>query len=268
MAELIAGGAGFEKILAMGSFSFLAGLIDSVAGGGGLIQLPALLAIFPDIPIVFLLGTNKLASSCGTALATVRFSREVEMRWRDVLPMAAGALTAAVFGALIAVNVPNRWLRPFVIALLSVVLIYTLTNRSLGEKERKTSFPPAVERRLGLCAALAIGLYDGFFGPGTGNFLILAMIFIYGVDFVHASASSKVVNLATNIGALILFFSAGTVIVPLGLTMALFNMAGAFFGVKLAILKGSKFIRILFLAIVFGLLSKQAIDFFPIFISN
>lgn len=251
-----------QKWLLMGCFSFLAGLVDSIAGGGGLIQLPALMAIFPNLPIVCLLGTNKLASSCGTALATVRFSREVEIRWRMVLPMAFLALCASIAGALIAVNVPNEWLRPFVVALLSVVFVYTLLNRSLGEKERKTSTAPDVERLLGLAAALAIGIYDGFFGPGTGNFLILAMIFIYGLDFVHASASSKVVNLATNCGALILFFFAGTINVRLGLTMALFNMAGAFFGVKLAVLKGSKFVRVLFLTTMLGLLSRQAIDLF------
>lgn len=263
MIERFGSGVSVEKLLLTGCFSFLAGLIDSIAGGGGLIQLPALMAIFPEAPTVFLLGTNKLASSCGTALATVRFSREVEMRWRTVLPMAFLALTAAVIGALIAVNVPNQWLRPFVIVLLTVVLIYTLLNRSLGETERESAFPPATQRALGLTAALVIGLYDGFFGPGTGNFLILTMIFIYGIDFVHASASSKVVNLATNIGALLLFFNAGTIYVPLGLTMALFNMAGAFVGVKLAVIKGSKFIRILFVTIVTGLLTKQIIDLLP-----
>lgn len=262
MIEWFGADGDVKKWLLMGCFSFFAGLIDSVAGGGGLIQLPALMAFFPNLPVVVLLGTNKLASSCGTALAAVRFSREVEIRWRSVLPMASVALIAAIFGALIAVNVPNERLRPFVVALLSVVLVYTLLNRSLGEKERKSPATPAVERLLGLTAALGIGLYDGFFGPGTGNFLILTMIFIFGIDFVHASASSKVVNLATNIGALILFFSAGTINVPLGLTMALFNMAGAFFGVKLAVLKGSKFIRVLFMATMLGLLSKQAIDLF------
>lgn len=241
-------------------FSFFAGLIDSIAGGGGLIQLPALLAIFPTAPTVYMLGTNKLASSCGTALATARFAKSVEMRWRKILPMAVAALIMGVVGALIAINVPNHWLRPLVIVLMAFVLIYTFFNGKVGDTEHESPYTPKQQRLYGLLAAGAIGLYDGFFGPGTGNFLILTLIFIYGLDFLHASASGKIINLATNIGALILFFKAGTIYVTLALTMAIFNMAGAYFGVKLAVLKGSKFIRVLYMVIVLALLIKQVLD--------
>lgn len=241
-------------------FAFMAGLIDSIAGGGGLIQLPALFAAFPAAPAVFLLGTNKLSSSCGTALATVRFSGQLDMHWHKILPLALTAGCLSVFGALTALNVPNAWLRPLVIVLLVLVLIYTRLNRTLGETSRSVRWTGGRQLLFGLIAAAAIGFYDGFFGPGTGNFLILALISIYGFDFIHAGASTKIINLATNISALILFFNAGTIYVRLGLTMALFNMAGAYLGVKLAVLKGSKFIRTLFLLVVFALLIKQIYD--------
>ena len=241
-------------------FSFLAGFIDSIAGGGGLIQIPALMTFFPGVPTIFLLGTNKLASCCGTALAAIRFSRTVAIDRKRMLPIAGMALGAGILGAAIALHVPNRWLRPLVVVLLTLILVYTLTNRSAGTEKREGVVPPDRRRIAGLAAGLMIGLYDGFFGPGTGNFLILTLIFIYGLNFVEASASSKVVNLATNIGALILFFKAGTVYVALGLTLAIFNMTGAFFGVKLATLKGSDFVRVLFIVVVIALLARQVSD--------
>lgn len=260
MSEFFGMDVSVSQLVFIYVFAFMAGFIDSIAGGGGLIQLPALFAAFPGAPAVFLLGTNKLSSSCGTALATVRFSRQLDMNWRRVLPLALTAGCLSVLGALTALNVPNAWLRPLVIVLLVLVLIYTRLNRTLGETPQAVRWSGKRQFFLGLGAVAAIGLYDGFFGPGTGNFLILALISVYGFDFIHASASTKVINLGTNIGALILFFNAGTIYVHIGLTMALFNMAGAYLGVKLAILKGSKFIRMLFLLVVAALLMKQLYD--------
>ncbi len=245
-------------------FAFLAGLIDSIAGGGGLIQLPAIMSVLPNAPVVFLLGTNKLSSSFGTALAVAQYSRKVKLDWKKILPVAVAAFFAGIAGAQIAVSVPNNWMRPIVIVLLVVVLIYTLFKKNLGVDTREVSAPLKTQMILGILAGLVIGLYDGFFGPGTGNFLTLAFIAIYGMNFLTASASIKPLNLATNIGALILFSMAGTIFVQLGLIMAVFNMLGSFVGVRLAVLKGSRFIRILFMAVVFGLLIKQTWDFLSI----
>lgn len=241
-------------------FAFLAGLIDSIAGGGGLIQLPAIMSVLPNAPVVFLLGTNKLSSSCGTALAVFQYSRKIKINWKIVLPVALVSLIAGIAGARIAVLVPNHWMRPIVIIMLIIVLVYTLLKKNLGVEERQIALSKRTQMLLGLLAGLVIGLYDGFFGPGTGNFLMLAFIYIYGMNFLTASASVKPLNLATNIGALVLFSFAGTIYVKLGLMMAGFNMLGSFIGVRLAVLKGSRFIRILFIVVVLGLLLKQVSD--------
>ncbi len=252
----------FAQGIILAGVAFLAGMIDSIVGGGGLIQLPGIMAVLPGVPVVFLLGTNKLSSSFGTGLSVNQYARKMPIEWKKVLPMAALAFCTGIGGALTAIAVPNQWLRPLVLVLLIAVLIYTILKKDLGATIRQVLFSRKKQLILSLLAAAVIGFYDGFFGPGTGNFLILALISIYGMDFLNASASCKIINLATNIGALILFGSAGTIYVGLGLMMAVFNMAGAFIGVRLAILKGSQFIRILFIFIVTGLIIKQGIDFF------
>ncbi len=250
------------QLLILLGFAFLAGLIDSIAGGGGLIQLPALLAVYPNVPIVYVLGTNKLSSSCGTLMAVYQYARKIQIEWKKVLPIAVIAGISSVGGALIATTVPNNWMRPLVLVLLTLVLAYTLFKKDLGAHEHQVPFTPRQQFLLSMFAGLVVGFYDGFFGPGTGNFLILALISIFGMDFLHASASSKIINLATNIGALTLFGLHGSIYVWLGLLMAIFNVGGNFLGVRLAVLKGSRFVRVLFIVVVTGLLIKQLIDFF------
>ena len=248
------------QVAILSFFAFLAGMIDSIAGGGGLIQLPAIMSVLPNAPVVFLLGTNKLSSCFGTALAVAQYSKKVKLDWKKILPIAVVSFFAGIAGARIAVLIPNNWMRPIVIVLLVVVLIYTLFKKNLGVETHVVTTSHKTQMTLGILAGLVIGLYDGFFGPGTGNFLTLAFIAIFGMNFLTASASIKPLNLATNIGALILFGLAGTIYVQLGLIMAVFNMLGSFVGVRLAILKGSRFIRILFIVVVFGLLIKQVWD--------
>ncbi len=241
-------------------FAFLAGFIDSIAGGGGLIQLPAMLAVLPGAPVVMLLSTNKLASSCGTGMAVYQYSRKVPIHWKEMLPIACAAFCAGIGGALIATHVPNHWMRPLVTGLLILILVYTLLKKDFGSLRNAGGIAANKRMIFGLAAGIGIGFYDGFFGPGTGNFLILALIFIYGMDFLRASASSKIINLATNLGALLLFAVSGYGYFLLGLLMAVFNIAGAVCGVRVAVLKGSRFIRILFMVVVAGLLIKQLMD--------
>jgi uncharacterized membrane protein YfcA len=242
-------------------FSFLAGAIDSIAGGGGLIQLPGLMAVLPNVPIVMLLSTNKMSSAFGTGMAIFQYSKKVPIHWKRMIPIAAIAFFASICGALTATRVPNQWMRPLVTVLLIVILIYTLLKKDFGDDTEKAGVSKKSKIILGLLVGVFIGFYDGFFGPGTGNFLILCFIFIFGLDFLQASASSKVVNLATNIGAMLLFIISGYGYYLLGILMAAFNMAGAVCGVKLAVLKGSKFIRIFFIIVVSGLIIKQILDF-------
>lgn len=241
-------------------FAFLAGLVDSIAGGGGLIQLPALMMFLPDTPVVTLLATNKLSSCCGTGMSVWQYTRKVEINWQRMLPVAAAALCASIAGALSAMMVPNRFLRPLIILLLAGMIFYTVMKKDVADHPIKSRFSIKQQILLSLTAGIVIGFYDGFFGPGTGNFLILSFIFIFGLDFLHASASAKVINFATNIGALIFFAFSGVVNGTLGLMMAAFNMFGAFCGVRLAVLHGSRFIRVFFVFTSVGLLIKQIID--------
>lgn len=239
--------------------AFGAGVVDAMAGGGGLIQLPALFAAFPATPHPTLLGTGKLAGLAGTASAAARFIRHVRLDWGLVVPAAAGAFAAAVAGAWIATRIPPDRFRSLVPALLAAVLLYTLLHRDLGREHR-----PRRRGRHGAALAAAgagaIGLYDGFFGPGTGSFLVFLFVRVFGLDFLHASASAKIVNAAANLAAIVLFGLTGEILWLLGLAMAACNVAGAQVGSHLAIRHGSGFVRAVFIAVVSCLIAKTAWD--------
>jgi uncharacterized protein len=232
-----------------------AGLIDAMAGGGGLIQLPALFAAFPTAPHTTLLGTGKLAGLAGTSSAIFRYVRHVRLDWRLVGAAAGGAFVAALVGAWIATQFPPGRFRALVPVLLTGVLVYTLVHRDLGQEHR-----PRGGVALAAAAAGAIGLYDGFFGPGTGSFLMFLFIRVFGLDFLHASASAKVVNAAANLAALLLFGTTAKLFWLLGFGMAACNVIGAQVGSHLAIRGGSAFVRRVFLGVVSCLIAKTAWD--------
>ncbi len=235
--------------------AFGAGLIDAMAGGGGLIQVPALFAAYPDTPHTTLLGTGKLAGFAGTASASVRYARHVRMDWRFIGAASLGAFCCALVGAWIATRFPPAQFRALVPLLLTAVLVYTLVHRNLGEVHA-----PRGGLALAAASAGAIGLYDGFFGPGTGSFLVFLFIRVFGLDFLHASASAKVVNCAANVAALLLFGLTVPLMWLLGLGMAIANVLGAQVGSHLAIRGGSGFVRKVFLAVVTCLIAKTAWD--------
>ncbi len=235
--------------------AFGAGLIDAMAGGGGLIQVPALFAAYPDTPHTTLLGTGKLAGFAGTASASVRYARHVRMDWRFIGAASLGAFGCALVGAWIATRFPPAQFRALVPLLLTAVLVYTLVHRNLGEVHT-----PRGGLALAAASAGAIGLYDGFFGPGTGSFLVFLFIRVFGLDFLHASASAKVVNCAANVAALLLFGLTVPLMWLLGLGMAIANVLGAQVGSHLAIRGGSGFVRKVFLAVVTCLIGKTAWD--------
>ena len=239
--------------------AFGAGFIDALAGGGGLIQLPALFATFPTAPHTTLLGTGKLAGMAGTLSAIARFIRHVKLDWNLLLPAAAGAFVAALVGAWIATGISPERFRALVPLLLTFVLVYTLLNKDLGRHHE----PRAVDARsqwLAAGTAGIIGLYDGFFGPGTGSFLVFLFVRLFGLDFLHASASAKIVNASTNAAAIILFGLTGELFWLLGLAMSACNIAGAQFGSHLAIRRGSGLVRKVFLVVVGALITKTAWD--------
>lgn len=247
------------EILFLLAAAFGAGVIDAMAGGGGLIQLPALFAAYPNTPHPTLLGTGKLAGLAGTTSAIFRYLRHVRLDWRLVLPAAVAAFLAAIAGAWIATTIPPDRFRALVPVLLTLVLAYTLLHRDFGLEHR----PRGLGRRgrlLGAAGAGVIGLYDGFFGPGTGSFLMFLFVRGFGLDFLHASASAKVVNAAANSAAILLFGLTGDLMWLLGLAMAVSNVTGAQVGSHLAIKRGSGFVRGVFLLVVGALITKTAWD--------
>jgi uncharacterized membrane protein YfcA len=239
--------------------AFFAGFVDAIVGGGGLIQLPALLAGYPLSAPAVLLGTNKLGSICGTASAVMRYRRVVRIPWSVLLPAALVAFLAALAGASLVSAVPPALFRPLVPAMLAVVLAYILRHKDLGARHA----PLAFSRRrayLALAAIGAIGFYDGFFGPGTGSFLMLLFIRFYGFDFLHASVGARTINVATNAGALLFFGIHGEIHWALGIALGVCNGTGSLLGAHTAVKHGSKFVRVAFIAIVIALIVKTAAD--------
>lgn len=243
--------------------AFTAGLIDAAVGGGGLIQVPALFGIYPKELPATLLGTNKLSSSFGVAMATNRFARSVHIDWRVTGAAFGAAFGLAFVGAYLASIFPRELMRPLVAVLLIGVAVYTLRNRKMGQEHAPKPFAARHAMLAGAAIGGTIGLYDGFFGPGTGTFLIFAFVRVFGWDFLHASASAKVVNLGSNLSSVILFGLTGHILWTLGLPMALCNLVGAYFGSQIAIRYGSKLIRKLFIALVTVLIAKLLVDMWP-----
>jgi uncharacterized membrane protein YfcA len=239
--------------------AFLAGLVDAVVGGGGLIQLPALLTWQSQLPIAVLLGTNKSISICGTSLAALQYSRQLPQNWRVLLPAAATGFVCSFLGARAVSLLPGVILRPVVIGLLIAVALYTFRNKRFGESHSPNP-SQTVQVRWAVCLGGGLGFYDGFFGPGTGSFLIFAFIGILGFSFLHASAAAKLINLATNLAAVLYFAYTGQIAWHLTLPLAISNMLGALCGTRLAIAKGSLFVRRLFLGVVIAISVKLLWD--------
>lgn len=233
-------------------------MVDAVVGGGGLIQIPVLLSQFSQSPIPSLFGTNKVSSIAGTGSAMWRFARTVRIPWDVVLPVTAAALIGAWLGAAVVAWLPKDAMRPLVLILMLAVAVYTFRRKDLGHTATRELVP--ADRWRGIALGLAIGFYDGFFGPGTGSFLIFAFVRLFGMDFLRASASAKVINTATNISAIAFFASHGPLLWMVGLVMAVCNLAGAQVGTMLALKRGAGFVRQAFLVVVVILIVKLGWD--------
>ena len=241
--------------------SFFAGFIDSIAGGGGLIQLPALLIGLPKSETAEVLGTNKLSSIFGTSTAAALYRKQIKPDPKVLLAMGLPALLGSAGGATLASKIPTSSMRPMVLVLLIVVAVYTWFKPDLGKFENLRHLP----RRRVQIAALAgviIGFYDGIFGPGTGSFLMLILVASLGYAFITASAMAKVVNVATNVGAIMVFGINGAVIWQIGIIMGVANISGAIIGARLAIKGGSTLVRKVFLLVTVALIVKVGIATF------
>ncbi len=241
--------------------SFFAGFIDSIAGGGGLIQLPALLIGLPKSETAQVLGTNKLSSIFGTSTAAALYRKQIKPDPKVLLAMGLPALLGSAGGAMLASKIPTSSMRPMVLVLLIVVAVYTWFKPDLGKFENLRHLP---KRRIQIAAlaGVIIGFYDGIFGPGTGSFLMLILVASLGYAFITASAIAKVVNVATNVGAIMVFGINGAVIWQIGIIMGVANISGAIIGARLAIEGGSTLVRKVFLLVTVALIVKVGIATF------
>jgi uncharacterized membrane protein YfcA len=250
-----------QEIIILCIAAFAAGFIDSIVGGGGLVQTPATLITLPQYPVATLLGTTKIPSLFGTSIAAFQYAFKVNIRWKLLSIMCSIALVAAYAGSATVSLVSNAFMKPVIFIMLVLVFIYTCTKKDFGlvperEVPEKTTFVWCI------IIALLIGFYDGFIGPGAGSFLILFFISILGFDFLKASAHAKLVNVATNIGSIIFFSGSGHILYQYALPMAVCNFVGSIFGARLAILKGNKFIRVFFLVVITGTIIRFGYDIF------
>lgn len=249
----------YGTVLTLCSFSFLAGFVDAIIGGGGLIQTPAMLFTLPQYPVPTLIGTTKLPSLAGSLMGAFQYSRRVAVAGRFIGPMMAIAFAASWIGSWTLTRVPNSFMKPLALAILIGVFIYTLSKKDFGQMPQRTVLPQQQRLRMWAMGA-GLGFYDGFFGPGTGSFLVLGFIALVGFDFLRASAHAKLVNAATNLASALFFVNKGGLLYSVALPMAVANLSGAFLGARLAILKGNRFIRLFFLLVIAATILRFGYD--------
>jgi uncharacterized protein len=247
--------------LILAAAAFVAGLIDAVVGGGGLIQTPALFSALPNTAPATLLGTSKLAGIWGTGAAAINFSRRVKLEWSTAAPAALAAFFLSFLGAYTVTQIPPDFIRKLPPFILVAVALYTLKKKDLGSIHAPLH-GGIREKAIAVMVGGSIGFYDGFFGPGTGSFLVFLFVRFFGFDFLSASAVAKVVNVACNFAALLWFGYSGHLFLQVGLIMAVCNVVGSVLGSRLAIQHGSGFVRKLFLGVASALILKTSYDAF------
>lgn len=248
-----------QDVVIVLSLAFLAGFTDAIVGGGGLIQLPALLLFMPQYAIPSLLGTNKFAGFSGTVLASLKYHRLVKINYKLLLPGIISATLFSFLGAWLITLLDKELIKPIIFVLLVAVFIYTLLKKNIGQYNRQISYNNN-SYLYSTLVGMVLGFYDGFFGPGTGSFLILIFVTLFGMEFLMASAHAKIINIATNVSALLFFVFSGNIIYKIAISLAASNMLGAYLGAKIAFKKGNSFIRKFYLIIVLLLIFKFVYD--------
>jgi uncharacterized membrane protein YfcA len=241
--------------------SLLAGFIDAVVGGGGLIQFPAFMILFPNSSIPTAFGTNKIAGLSGTSIAAVQYSKRVTFNWKLLLITAFSSFVFSFIGAKLVTRIDVNILKPFIFFMLIAIAIYTFKKKDFGAYSTKV-LTDKKKYFFGFLLGIIIGFYDGFLGPGTGSFLVLGFVALLGFEFLEASAYAKIINCITNISALYVFISQGNYIIEIAIIMAISNISGSIIGTRMAILKGNQFIRKLFLFVVIIMIFRYGYDVF------
>ena len=241
--------------------AFSAGFVDAIAGGGGLIQLPALLISFPDREVAEVAGTNKLGSIFGTSAAALNYRRNIKTDPKLLLAMVLPAFIGSGSGSLLATQISTEQLKVAIVVMLVAVFAYTLVRPDLGKVEVLKGAAKR-QRTVGAVAGLTIGFYDGFIGPGTGTLLMIVLVAALGFAFVGASAIAKVVNVATNFASILVFGISGSIMWMVGLAVGICNLAGGIIGSHVAIRRGSDFVRKFYLVVTFALIVRVLFDLF------
>jgi len=238
-----------EVLLLLALAALAAGFVDAVVGGGGLVQLPALVIGLPQAAPVQLLATNKLASVCGTSVAAATYYRRVRPDPRTFGPLMLMAFLGAVGGALVASTIPRSAFDPAVLVVLVVVGAYVVAKPTIG---RSTALRFAGRRHTAAAAVTGavVGFYDGALGPGTGSFFVFTLVGLLGYDFLEASAKARLANWATNVAALCVFVPQGAVLWEVGLLMGAANLVGGYVGARTAVVRGAGFVRVFFVVVV------------------
>jgi uncharacterized membrane protein YfcA len=259
MFESLAGA--WPELLLVAAAAGLAGFVDAIVGGGGLVLVPALFAVYPQTVPATLLGTNKGGAVWGTAWATWQYAQRVTLRWGALWPAVAAALVGSFVGAWAVTQVSADGLKRALPFILGVVLAYTLMRKELG-RHHTPRFEGRREAAWASAIGATVGFYDGFFGPGTGSFFVFLFVRALGYDFLHASASAKLLNTATNVAALVAFAWTGHVWWRLAALMAVANVLGSLLGTRLALRHGAGFVRGVFIVVVSLLILKTGYDAF------
>ncbi len=236
-----------------------AGFVDAVVGGGGLVQLPALVVAFPGAAPVQILATNKLAGSCGTSMSSVTYYRRVRPDPRTFVPLMVVAFVGSAAGAVAASHIPEQAFDPIILVALVVVGAYVLLKPDLGDVTA-LRFSGHRHTLAAVLAGLTIGFYDGALGPGTGSFFVFTLVGLLGYSFLEASAKARIANWATNVAALLVFALQGAVVWRIGLVVGACNLLGSYVGARTAVSKGSRFVRVFFILVVSAFILKIGSD--------
>lgn len=250
-------------LIALSGFAFLAGFIDSIVGGGGLVQVPAFFVLYPQLSVPNIIGTNRVASAFGTSVAAINYIRSIKIPWKVVGVAALGSMSCSYLGAYLQSMLSAEVLKPIILVLIIAIAIYTFKKKDFGQEEN----PPAPRRLLlfAFLVGMVMGFYNGLIGPGTGSLLVFGFVRVTGYNLLRASGMAKIINVVTDVSSLTYFFIHKYILFHIALPMLVCNMAGAFLGSRLAILKGNQFVRIFFLVVIVLVILRFGWDVWKIF---
>lgn len=238
---------------------FASGFLDAIVGGGGLIMTPAMMNLFPQFEMLRIIATNRTSSIPGTSTAAWSYFKVVKIPWKVVAAAALSALIMSAVGAQLATYLPPKLLKIIVLTLIVCIAIYTYFKKDMGVEEN-LKYSESELPKIAACIGAICGFYNGFIGPGTGTILVFAFVSITGMNFLRSSAIAKVVNVCGDISSWIILASKGYIFWAAALPLIVGNVLGSYLGSRLAIFKGSKFIRIIFLIVVGFLITKVLLD--------